>query len=67
MADDQLVEFVGSTREELFNLRFQHATGQLENTTGLAHAKRNLARALTIARERSIDVDRELRRQRANA
>jgi large subunit ribosomal protein L29 len=67
MADDQLVEFVGSSREELFNLRFQHATGQLENTAGLAHAKRNLARGLTVARERGIDVDLELRRQRANA
>jgi large subunit ribosomal protein L29 len=66
MADDQLVEFVGNSREELFNLRFQHATGQLENTAGLRRAKRDLARGLTIARERGIDVDRELRRQREN-
>jgi large subunit ribosomal protein L29 len=66
MADDQLVEFVGNAREELFNLRFQHATGQLENTAGLGHAKRNLARALTVAGERGIDVERELRRQRAD-
>ena len=64
MADDQLVEFVGTTREELFNLRFQHATGQLENTAGLGHTKRDLARGLTIARARGIDVERELRRQR---
>ena len=63
MADDLLVEFVGNTREELFNLRFQHATGQLENTARLGQAKRDLARGLTIARERGIDVDRELRRQ----
>ena len=63
MADDQLVELVGSTREELFNLRFQHATGQLENTARLGQAKRDLARSLTIARERGIDVDRELRKQ----
>ena len=67
MADDQLVEFVGTAREELFNLRFQHATGQLENTTRLGHAKRDLARALTIARERGIDVETELRRQREHA
>jgi large subunit ribosomal protein L29 len=66
MADDQLVEFVGNAREELFNLRFQHATGQLENTAGLGHAKRNLARALTVAGERGIDVEHELRRQRAD-
>jgi large subunit ribosomal protein L29 len=66
MADDQLVEFVGNTREELFNLRFQHATGQLENTARVGQAKRDLARGLTIARQRSIDLERELRRQRAD-
>lgn len=64
MQDPQLVELVGNTREELFNLRFQHATGQLENTAALRRAKRDLARALTIARQREIDVERELRRQR---
>ena len=64
MADDQLVELVGSTREELFNLRFQHATGQLENTARVGHTKRDLARALTVARQRGIDVEHELRRQR---
>jgi large subunit ribosomal protein L29 len=66
MADDLLVESVGSTRQELFNLRFQHATGQLENTTKLGHIKRDLARLLTVAGERGIDVERELRRQRAD-
>jgi large subunit ribosomal protein L29 len=67
MADDQLVEFVGTAREELFNLRFQHATGQLENTARLGHAKSDLARALTVARERGIDVETELKRQREHA
>ena len=68
MADDLLVENVGSTREELFNLRFQHATGQLENTSRLRAAKQDLARALTVARQRNIDVETEIRRQRrANA
>ena len=67
MADDLLVEFVGNTRQELFNLRFQHATGQLENTARLGHAKRDLARGMTVARERGIDVDRELRRQSVDA
>jgi large subunit ribosomal protein L29 len=66
MADDLLVEHVGNTREEIFNLRFQHATGQLENTARLGQAKRDLARGLTVARERGIDVERELRRQRAD-
>ena len=67
MADDLLVEFVGTTRQEIFNLRFQHATGQLENTARMGQAKRDLARGLTVAHERGIDVDRELRRQRADA
>jgi large subunit ribosomal protein L29 len=67
MADDLLVEFVGNSREELFNLRFQHATGQLENTARLGQVKRDLARGMTVANERAIDVDRELRRQRADA
>ncbi len=67
MADDLLVEFVGNARQELFNLRFQHATGQLEDTAALARAKRDLARALTVARERGIDVERELRRQSDDA
>jgi large subunit ribosomal protein L29 len=64
--DPQLVEFVGRAREELFNLRFQHATGQLENTARLGQAKRDLARGMTIARQRGIDVEVELRRQKQN-
>ena len=67
LADDQLVEAVGNARQELFNLRFQHATGQLEDTAALRRAKRDLARSLTVARQRGIDVERELRRQRESA
>jgi large subunit ribosomal protein L29 len=59
-----VVELVGTKRQELFNLRFQHATGQLENTAAIKQAKRDLARALTVARERGIDVEVELARQR---
>ena len=62
--DPQLVELVGNKRQELFNLRFQHATGQLEDTAGISRAKRDLARAMTIARERGIDVETELAKQR---
>jgi large subunit ribosomal protein L29 len=65
--DPGIVEFVGNARKELFNLRFQHATGQLENTAGLKKAKRDLARGLTVARERGLDVERELRRQSDDA
>jgi large subunit ribosomal protein L29 len=63
-ADPEVVELVGNKRQELFNLRFQHATGQLEDTAALKRAKRDLARALTVARERGIDVEYELARQR---
>jgi large subunit ribosomal protein L29 len=62
--DPQLVELVDNARKGTFNLRFQHATGQLENTAGMKNAKRDLARALTVARERGLDVEAELRKQR---
>jgi large subunit ribosomal protein L29 len=62
--DPLLVELVDNARKETFNLRFQHATGQLENTAGMKNAKRDLARALTVARERGLDVEAELRKQR---
>ena len=65
--DPELVEFADNARKELFNLRFQHATGQLENTSRLKQAKKDLARALTIARRRNIDVETEIRRQSRNA
>ena len=61
--DPQLIEFVDRSRQELFNLRFQHATGQLENTGSMKGAKRILARGLTVARERGLDVEAELRKQ----
>jgi large subunit ribosomal protein L29 len=64
LEDPQLVEFADTARQEVFNLRFQHATGQLENTARLKQAKTDLARALTEARERGIDVDMEIRRQK---
>ncbi|HEV7459684.1 MAG TPA: 50S ribosomal protein L29 [Solirubrobacteraceae bacterium] len=60
MTDDVLVEHVRTTRQELFGLRFQNATGELENTAGLSSARRDLARALTVARERGLQLDREL-------
>ncbi len=62
--DTQLVEFVAGARQELFNLRFQHATGQLENTARLKAAKRELARGLTVAQQRGVDADVEIKRQR---
>ncbi|MFN8175678.1 MAG: 50S ribosomal protein L29 [Solirubrobacteraceae bacterium] len=59
---DQLVEHLRSARAELFGLRFRHATGELENTSGLGAARRDVARALTVCRERGIDIEKELSR-----
>jgi large subunit ribosomal protein L29 len=58
MNERELAAHIADARRELFGLRFQHATGELENTAGLRGAKRDLARALTIAREREIETDR---------
>jgi large subunit ribosomal protein L29 len=62
--DVSLVEFVAKARQEIFNLRFQHATGQLENTARLGTAKTELARGLTVAGQRGIDPDEEIKRQK---
>jgi len=56
LQDDELVEQIKTARREVFGLRFQLATGELENTAGVGTAKRDLARALTIARERGLDT-----------
>jgi large subunit ribosomal protein L29 len=58
LKDDELVEHIETARRDAFGLRFQLATGELENTAGVGSARRDLARALTIARERGIDPDR---------
>jgi large subunit ribosomal protein L29 len=62
MDDVVLVEHLRTARRELFGLRFQHATGELENTSRLRDAKRDVARALTVLRERGVDVNKELSR-----
>ncbi len=54
--EDELNEHITTVRRELFGLRFQHATGELDNTASLANAKQEVARALTVAREREIDA-----------
>jgi large subunit ribosomal protein L29 len=56
LSDTELVEHLATARRELFGLRFQHATGELDNTAGLRRAKREVARALTVVRQREIDV-----------
>jgi large subunit ribosomal protein L29 len=54
MTDNQLAEQIAKLRKDLLGLRFANATGELENTAGLGHTKRDLARAVTVARERSL-------------
>ena len=52
LTNEELEEKMGETREELFNLRFQSATGALENSARLRSAKREIARILTVKTER---------------
>jgi large subunit ribosomal protein L29 len=52
LSNDQLIERLAETRQELFNLHFQTATGVLENSARLRHAKREIARILTVQNER---------------
>jgi large subunit ribosomal protein L29 len=52
LSPDELKGKEKDTREELFNLRFQHSTGQLENTARIPRVKKDLARIKTILREK---------------
>ena len=55
ISDDRLREHIATTRRDLFGLRMQHATSELDNTARLRGAKRDLARVLTVARQRGVD------------
>jgi large subunit ribosomal protein L29 len=55
MGDVALVDHIATARRDLFGLRTQHATGELDNTARLSTARRDLARALTVARQRGVD------------
>ena len=54
LTDEELVEKLAQTRQELFNLRFQSATGALDNSARLRSAKREIARILTVRHEREL-------------
>jgi len=54
LPDDELIARIDSSKEELFNLRFQLATGQLDNTARLRELRREVARIATVLREREI-------------
>ncbi len=59
LADEELVARLGEAKEELFNLRFQVATGQLDNNRRLQHVRRDIARIYTVMRERELGIVRE--------
>jgi large subunit ribosomal protein L29 len=52
--DKDLAQKLSESRRELFNLKFQHATAQLENTQKLPAVRRTIARILTIQRQRKV-------------
>jgi large subunit ribosomal protein L29 len=58
LSNDELDSKLHDARQELFNLRFQSATGALENSARITHAKREIARILTIQNERHEPVGR---------
>ncbi len=58
LTDEQLDVELADRRQELFNLRFQSATGALENTARLKLAKREIARILTVRTEREANANR---------
>ena len=58
LSDEELSRRLAETREELFNLRFQAATGALENTARLGLTKRDIARILTIQAQRANRLER---------
>jgi len=54
LSDEELQDKLKELKEELFNLRFQLATGQLENTMRIKEVRRGIARVKTILRERAL-------------
>ena len=58
MTDEELENALAERRQELFNLRFQSATGALENSARLRLAKREIARILTVRHEREASLER---------
>jgi large subunit ribosomal protein L29 len=65
LPDDELFERVEQSKEELFNLRFQLATGQLDNPSRIKQLRHDIARTLTVLRERHLEA--ELERELARA
>ena len=67
MPDHELLEHIATARKDVFGVRFSNATGELDDTASIRRNKRDLARALTIARERNLSVDGAVARGTATA
>lgn len=63
LSDKELQEKIRELKDELFNLRFQMATGQLENTMRLKEVRKSIARVKTVMRERELAAAGTIRRQ----
>jgi large subunit ribosomal protein L29 len=59
LSDDEIRQRLAETKEELFNLRFQNATGQLDNYKRLGELRRDVARIKTMLRERELSQHAE--------
>ncbi len=59
MSDAEMDKKIKELKSELFNLRFQLATGQLDNPMRIKGVKKDIARIMTIAKERAISVNKE--------
>ena len=57
LGDEELVGKLREAKEELFNLRFQAATGQLENNSRLRTVRKDIARIYTLMRERELGIE----------
>lgn len=58
LTSEELVDKVGNLKRELFNLRFQLATGQLDNPMRIKEVKKGIARAKTVLRERELGKEK---------
>ncbi len=67
LSDEELVERLAETKQELFNLRFQHVTGQLDNYARLGQLRREIARLHTELRAREIAAAEALETQNEEA
>ena len=58
LTNEELNQKLEELKAELFNLRFQHATNQLDNTAQIAQVKRDIARVMTIQREKQLAANK---------